>query len=238
VAAGKDDFRAAVAALDGHDIGAESVADIVVLGHHAFAGGHDAFKFAEVDDHIGFFKTADGARDDLAGPVLELLINHLPLDLAEALVDRLAGGLGGDAAEIAWCHLDFHLFAIYHIGLDVAGLGDRDFIMGIIQFLAGDELRDGANSAIFRVDIDPKIPGARGKVFLRGREDSGGYGVDQNIALDALFTLQQVQHSDEFRIHKSLGSGMCWRVDFPTAALFRNRKLWGVGQHRSSGKGR
>ena len=89
------------AVFHGDDVGAEAVADVVILGLDPLAGGHDGLEFAEVDDDIRALEPADGAVDDLAGAVLELVINHLLLHLADALHHRLLGGLGGDAAEIA-----------------------------------------------------------------------------------------------------------------------------------------
>jgi hypothetical protein len=43
--------------------------------------------------------------DDLADAIDVLVVHHRALGLADSLQDDLLGGLGGDAAEIAWRHL-------------------------------------------------------------------------------------------------------------------------------------
>ena len=202
MAAGKDDFRSAIAALHRDHIGAQAVADIVFLGEHTLAGRHDAFEFPEIDDHIRALEAANRACHNLAGAIFELVINHFPLDLAKALVDRLTGCLSGDAAEIAWRHLDLDLLARLGVGLDGAGLGKQNLLMRAGDFFSRDKLCHGTNGAALRIDLDAELAGARGETFFRSRQDGCGNSFHEDIAFDALLTLQQVQHCDEFGIHK------------------------------------
>src|SRR5690606_38980363 len=119
--AGKDDFQAATLVLDGEDVGADAVADVVLLRLHAFAGRHHALELAEVDQHVAAVEAADGAGNDVAGAVLELLVDHLLLRLAQTLHHRLFRGLHGDAAEILRRHVELELVA----GLGAWGLLPR-----------------------------------------------------------------------------------------------------------------
>ena len=66
-------------------------------------------------------EAAHRAADDFARAILELLVNHFLLDLANALHHRLLGGLRGDAAEIPRRHFHFHCVARFRVGFDFAG---------------------------------------------------------------------------------------------------------------------
>src|SRR3954470_21471503 len=100
MAARNDDLRSANAVLDRDDIRAQAIADVVVLNHDAFALRHDGFELAEVENHIRAVEAANRAADNLAGAILELLVDHLLLDLADALHHRLLRRLRGNAAEV------------------------------------------------------------------------------------------------------------------------------------------
>ena len=80
--------------------------------------GHQPFEFSEVDDDVGFFEPADDPADDLAGAVLEFIVDHLLLGLAQALHHRLLGRLGRDPPEVARSDINLDLVARLHIRLD------------------------------------------------------------------------------------------------------------------------
>ena len=111
MAARDDDLRAANAVLDRDDVRAEPIADVVVLDHDSLALRHDGFKFPKIENDIGAIEAPDRAADDFARAILELLVDHLLLDLADALHHRLLRGLRGDASEIFRRHFDFDSFA-------------------------------------------------------------------------------------------------------------------------------
>ena len=167
MAAGEDDLGAARAVLHGHDIGADAVADLVILGRDALAVGHDAFELAEVDHDVGALEPAHGAADDVAGAVLELLEDHLLLRLADALHDRLLGGLGGDAAEVVGGDLHFQKVAELGIGFDPLGAVEGDLIVGVHDSLDHQKIGQSADHHGLGINLDAEIAGgAHG--FFRG----------------------------------------------------------------------
>src|SRR5207244_7227810 len=102
MAARDDDFRTAQSVFNGHNIRAETIADVVIFNNHSFTLRHDRLKFSKIENHIRTIEPAHSAADDLARAIFELLINHFLLDLANALHHRLLGSLRSDAAEIFW----------------------------------------------------------------------------------------------------------------------------------------
>ena len=167
--AGEDDFGAAGGIVHRHDIGAQTVADAVFLGHDPFAGGHCSLEFSEINDDVRFLETPHGSTHNFPGAIFELLIDHVLLDLADALVDGLPGGLGGDTAEIPRGDLDLQFVPRLDIGLEGAGLRENDLVVGIGHLLGGNQLRHGANRPGFRIDLNAQLAGTGGKVFLRSR---------------------------------------------------------------------
>ena len=70
------------------------------LARDQFVAAHDPLAAAEIDDDVAVFDALDHAVDDLADPVLVLLVLPVALGLAHLLHDDLLGRLGGDAAEV------------------------------------------------------------------------------------------------------------------------------------------
>ena len=116
VGAGQEDLRPALLAADVVDIGADAVAVAEGLARDQLVAADDALAAAEVDDDVAVLDPLDLAVDDLADPVLELLVLAVALGLAHLLDDDLLGRLGGDAAEID---------RRQRLGDEVAGLGGR-----------------------------------------------------------------------------------------------------------------
>ena len=79
--------------------------------HHALPLLHDRFKFSKIENDIGTIEASDRSAHDLARAILEFLIDHLLLDLTDALHHRLIGGLGRDPAEVFRCHFHLNRFA-------------------------------------------------------------------------------------------------------------------------------
>ena len=92
----QEDLRPARLAADGHDQGADAVADADHLARDLLVAADDALGAAEVDDDVAELDALDDAGDDLAGAVLELFVLALALGIADLLEDHLLGGLGGD----------------------------------------------------------------------------------------------------------------------------------------------
>ena len=56
---------------------------------------------AQLDQRVAVVGLLDDPGDQLADAVLELVVHHHPLGLADPLQDDLLGGLGGDPAEVS-----------------------------------------------------------------------------------------------------------------------------------------
>ena len=81
----KNDLRTTGGIVDRDDVGAKPVSDAILLGDDPLTSRHRSLEFSQIQDDIGFFKAADGSTDDLAGPILELLVDHVLFDLADTL---------------------------------------------------------------------------------------------------------------------------------------------------------
>ena len=170
MAARNDDLRAANPVFDRHDISAQPVADIVVFDHDAFALRHDRFEFSEIENHIRAIETPDRSADDLARAILELLINHFFLDLADALHHRLLRGLGGDASKILRRHFHFHFVADRRVRIDLARLGNGNLVRRIGDVIDHEQFGQGADLAGLRIDIDAKIARGARHSFSKRKE--------------------------------------------------------------------
>ena len=140
MAARKDDLRTTGSIVHGDDVGAKPISDTVLLGYDPLTSRHSSFEFSQIQDDVGFFKAADGSADDLAGPILEFLIDHILFDLADTLVDGLARSLRRDASKIPRRYLDLNLLSGLNTGLERTRLGNKNLIVGILNTFDGNEL--------------------------------------------------------------------------------------------------
>ena len=152
------DFWTTNAVLDRDDVSAEPIADIVVFYRHTFPLRHDCFEFSKVQNYIRAIKAPNRATYDFSGAILELLVDHFLFDLTNALHHCLFGGLCCDAPKIARGH--FHLDGVAHFGvrLDLARFGELDFVLRIAHMINYEQIRERADFAGLRVDVDPQIP--------------------------------------------------------------------------------
>ncbi len=100
VGAGQNDFRAVRAFFHGLDVAADAFADLVFLGRHAFAVRQQRLVFAQIQNHIGTFKTPHRAADDVADAIFEFGENQRFFRLPDFLHQRLFGELRRDPAKI------------------------------------------------------------------------------------------------------------------------------------------
>ena len=105
---GKDDFGSARAVLNCYNIGANSVSNGIFLCADAFTGRHDTLKFSKIQHHITPVKSPDCTANNFSSPILELLVDHLFLDLTDTLSNRLTGCLSSDTTEVPRRHFDFN----------------------------------------------------------------------------------------------------------------------------------
>ena len=187
----QEDLRAALFAPDVVDIGADAVAVA-----HGFARDHlvaadDAFSAAEIDDHIAVFDPLDGAIDDFADAILELVELPVTLGFANLLDDHLLGGLRGDTAEI---------HRRQRIGDEVAELGvgvavPRKFQRNLRAVVLGllDNLQEAlqADFAGLGIDVGADV-GFRTIAGARRLLDGVGHGGQHDFAVDDLFACHSI----------------------------------------------
>ena len=83
------------------DDGLDPAALLVALAVDLLGARQQRLDLAEVDEHVvAVARLLDDAGHDLADAVDVLLVHHLPLRLADPLLDHLLGGLRRDAAEV------------------------------------------------------------------------------------------------------------------------------------------
>jgi len=161
VAAGEDDFRAACAVFHSDDISAYSIAYGVFFSGDALAIRHNTFEFAEVDDHVRTFETAHGAGDDFTGAILELVVDHLLLRLADPLHDGLASRLCGNTLPksfgVTWTSSSSPSSA-YSLIRFLASV-KADFVVFVDDFFDHRSFADSLDVAWFRVDFDAQFAG-------------------------------------------------------------------------------
>jgi hypothetical protein len=131
----------------------------------------------------------------------ELLVDHVLLDLADALHDRLAGGLRGNATEILRRHLDLELVANLGVGLELARLCKSDLVVRVLHLLDDERLRKRADVTRLRVDVDAQLT-RDGKRLLRGGQQRAGNRLDKDVAADSSFALEVVEHGEHFSVHR------------------------------------
>jgi hypothetical protein len=145
MAAGEDDFRSAAFIFHRKHIGTDAVADVVILALDSLAIRHDALEFSEVDHDIIALEAADGAGNDVASAVLELLVNHFLLRLAEALHHCLFGSLYGDAAEVLGSDVEFLCIADLCSRVFFSRGSKRNLIEFVVMVVIGDDGEDSVN---------------------------------------------------------------------------------------------
>jgi hypothetical protein len=86
--------------LDVEDEGADAVALPVALARDLLLLREGSRRSAQVHDDVLLLEALDDAREELALPALELVVDDVALGVAHALDDVLLRGLCGDAAEL------------------------------------------------------------------------------------------------------------------------------------------
>ena len=172
VSARQGDTRAALGALNAHDVGADAVAVSVGLTRDLFAVGQDGFKVVGDLDHRGTSGTRslDGARDDLSFASGKVTEHALVVGVAQALHDDGARGRLCDATEVLRGIVEFAdgiaVFVLVH-GHD----GDASGLL--VDFDAG--LRDGTGQVVVRLEQ---------RLFD---------GIDEGLEADTLFVFHHPQ---------------------------------------------
>ena len=133
--AAEEDLRPAILAADREDQRAHPVADPDDLARDLLVAADDALGPAEVDDDVAELDALDDPGDDLAGPLLELLVLPLALGVADLLEDDLLGGLGGDPAELDRRQRIDDIVADHRARLELLGVVEADLLEIIVDLL-------------------------------------------------------------------------------------------------------
>ena len=158
------DLRALRGLVDVDHVGPDAVVRPVVLAGHLLLQGQHGLGAAEVDDDRALLEAADDAVDDLALPVLVLVVDVLALRLANALDDHLLRGLGENAPEARRVELDADLVADLGVGVELVGRveGDLGGVGGhLVDHLAELEELDLAEFVVERASISLSCPCSR-----------------------------------------------------------------------------
>ena len=106
VTTGEDDLRPTQLIVHRHHVGTDAISDVVILSGDPFARRHAGLELAEIDHHVVLFEAPHGPTHDVASPILELVIDHLLLRLAETLHHGLLGRLHRDPPEVLRRHVE------------------------------------------------------------------------------------------------------------------------------------
>ena len=129
---GEGDLRAFGGFLDVQEQGPDAVVhvepfagDLLLLGESAFGPffqAHDDFMGMHGLHHTGH---------DFPDQLAEVVVLHLTLELAQALLEHLTGRLGRDAPKIMGRHIHHDEVPDLHLGVDASGLSQADFHAGV-----------------------------------------------------------------------------------------------------------
>ena len=129
-----DQLRTLRVLVDLHQIHLDALPGPVALGGHLLAGGHHRFGLVQLDDHRTRVRSLDDAIHHLALPVGVLLVDGVPLVVANLLKNDLLGGLRGDTAEVLRSLFDPDLIADHRGVFVCAGFWERNFGFGVGNF--------------------------------------------------------------------------------------------------------
>ena len=166
------DARAALSALDAHDIGADAVAVAVGLAGDLFTVGQDSLEVVGDLDHRGAAgaRGLDGARDDLTFTTGEVTEDTLVVGVAQTLHDDGARRRLSDAAEVL---------------RGVVELADRVAVLVLVHG------HDGDASGLL-VDLDAGLGDGTGQVVVR-LEQRLFDRVDEGFEANALLVFHHPQ---------------------------------------------
>ena len=186
--------------LDLQQQAADALAGRVLLAGHLLLAGHHGLGLAEVDEEVAALAAAHDAGDDVADPVLEVVVDALLLELAELLHDRLPGGLGGDAAEVGGIDLLFDELAELGARLQDLRLLDVNLRLRIADGI--DDLEQGPRMELAVLGVDLNLQLLAGvNPFLGRRLDGIDNRGDHVVATDPLLLLHVLEDGKDFAAH-------------------------------------
>ncbi len=183
----EENLRTALLTTDIIYVCADAIAIAEGFPRDHFVTADDAFATAEVDDDVAVFDALDGAVDDFADAILELVELAVTLGFAHLLHDDLLGRLGSDTAEI---HRRQRVSdEVAELGVDIAVAGEfkRDLRRIVLDLLDHFQEALQADFAGLRVDVGADV---RFRAVTRTGSllDRVGHGGEHDFAVDHLFT--------------------------------------------------
>ena len=151
---------------------------LVALVGHLLRLRQEGLDLAEVEQRVAVVALLDDAGDDVTLAARVLLVLAVALGLADALGDDLAGGLGGDAAEVVG--------RVVPLARDVALL---------VQLLAVD-----ADLTRVGVDGDDRLLRGLGQALVGG-DEGVRERVEQRVDRDPLLGCDLLECLEEVEIH-------------------------------------
>ena len=198
-----DDFRSANPVFHRNNVGTEAIAHVVIFDHDPFALWHDRFELAKIENHVGAIEAAHRPAHDFTGAILKFLVNHFLLDLTNALHHRLFRGLRGDPAKISRRYFHLDGVADFCVRLDLLRLAQGNFVLRIPDVINHHEVRECADIASSRINVDAQIA-RRPDAFFRRREQCVRHCFEQDFAFDPALPLQVIKHGNKFGVHKNI----------------------------------
>ena len=176
---------------------------------------------AQLDQRVALVGLLDDPGDQLADPVLVLLVHHHPFGLADPLQDHLLGGLGGDPAEVLGGDVagrDLVLVGGDHLRVELGILGLAQLArlgvdLALLLFLRfgrlgqqlllqlgrQDQFEDPEVAGLV-VEVDACVFGGAGRLLV-GREKGVRERVHQRVGGDPLLLLESLDCVDDLLAH-------------------------------------
>ena len=155
---------------------------------------------ADVKDQGARLHPVDGARDELAFAVRELVEDLVALDFADALKDDLLGGLGADATkDVTVQLLRLHGVAGLRVGVVGDGIRDGDLGQFVLDLLDDQPRPEDADPTTLAVDADLDVLVARDAPI--GGLDPVLHRPDQLLPGDLLLCIQLEEGAHEVSTH-------------------------------------
>ena len=163
----------------------------------------------------------DDAGDDLAGAVLEFLVDPLFLDPADTRHDGVARHAGSDAAESGRFDFNFQRVTGLNAGFEHLGAGEQHFFLRIAHLVDHENIGHPADLAGLRADLDAELAGVSAETLACRLDNGLLHGLQQGVARNPALALQILQHGQQLVTH-----GRVW---------FEDKKKW-AETHFSSEK--
>ena len=186
--AGKYDLGSTRSVLYGYNVRANAITDVVVLSGNSFALAHDALELSKVDENVTTLETANRSTDDVAGTILELVVNHFLLRLPKTLHHSLLRSLSRDATEVGRSDVDLKF--IFHINsrLETSGSEDVDFVIGTFDPVFYEKSGKGFDITLVWIDVNTEIASGANALF-RGRQECRLESFHHRFAFDTFLLL-------------------------------------------------